>query len=114
MSARAAARAILSVLPLDSFVDKPASRMEIVAFILSLVLCWNEYFFAALLTSTDAKTLPVMVANQTGSQGVNWWSMPALSTTAIAPIVPMGVFVEGNGSAQHRNHQRLVHWEHIS
>ena len=27
------------------------------AFILSLVLCWNEYFFAALLTSTDAKTL---------------------------------------------------------
>jgi len=25
------------------------------AFILSLVLCWNEYFFAALLTSTDAK-----------------------------------------------------------
>ena len=25
------------------------------AFILLLVLCWNEYFFAALLTSTDAK-----------------------------------------------------------
>ena len=34
----------------------------VAAFILSLVLCWNEYFFAALLTSTDAKTLPVMVA----------------------------------------------------
>ena len=50
------------------------------AFILSLVLCWNEYFFAALLTSTDAKTLPVMVASQTGSQGINWWSMAALST----------------------------------
>ena len=29
----------------------------VAAFILSLVLCWNEYFFAALLTSTDAKTL---------------------------------------------------------
>jgi multiple sugar transport system permease protein len=64
------------------------------AFILSLVLCWNEYFFAALLTSTDAKTLPVMVASQTGSQGINWWSMAALSTAAIAPLVIVGVFLE--------------------
>ncbi|SHL27687.1 carbohydrate ABC transporter membrane protein 2, CUT1 family [Bradyrhizobium lablabi] len=64
------------------------------AFILSVVLCWNEYFFAALLTSTDAKTLPVMVASQTGSQGINWWSMAALSTAAIAPLVIVGVFLE--------------------
>jgi multiple sugar transport system permease protein len=66
----------------------------VAAFILSLVLCWNEYFFAALLTSTDAKTLPVMVASQTGSQGINWWSMAALSTAAIAPLVLVGVFLE--------------------
>jgi multiple sugar transport system permease protein len=64
------------------------------AFILSVVLCWNEYFFAALLTSTDAKTLPVMVASQTGSQGINWWSMAALSTAAIAPLVLIGIFLE--------------------
>jgi multiple sugar transport system permease protein len=64
------------------------------AFILSLVLCWNEYFFAALLTSTDAKTLPVMVASQTGSQGINWWSMAALSTAAIAPLVLVGILLE--------------------
>jgi ABC-type glycerol-3-phosphate transport system permease component len=62
----------------------------VAAFILSLVLCWNEYFFAALLTSTGAKTLPVMVASQTGSQGINWWSMAALSTAAIAPLVVVG------------------------
>ncbi len=66
----------------------------VAAFILSLVLCWNEYFFAALLTSTDAKTLPVMVASQTGSQGINWWSMAALSTAAIAPLVMVGIFLE--------------------
>ena len=41
----------------------------VAAFILSLVLTWNEYFFAALLTSTHANTLPVMVASQTGSPG---------------------------------------------
>ena len=66
----------------------------VAAFILCLVLTWNEYFFAALLTSADAKTLPVMVASQTGSQGINWWSMAALSTAAIAPLAIIGVFLE--------------------
>ena len=37
------------------------------AFILCLILCWNEYFLAALITSTDAKTMPVMVASQISS-----------------------------------------------
>ncbi|MBN9067472.1 MAG: carbohydrate ABC transporter permease [Rhizobiales bacterium] len=66
----------------------------VAAFILSLVLTWNEYFFAALLTGSDAKTLPVMVASQTGSQGINWWSMAALSTAAIAPLVVVGIMLE--------------------
>jgi multiple sugar transport system permease protein len=66
----------------------------VAAFILSLVLTWNEYFFAALLTSTDAKTLPVMVASQTGSQGINWWSMAALSAAAILPLVIIGIVLE--------------------
>jgi multiple sugar transport system permease protein len=66
----------------------------VAAFILCLVLTWNEYFFAALLTSTDAVTLPVMVASQTGSQGINWWSMAALSTAAILPLVVIGIVLE--------------------
>ena len=66
----------------------------VAAFILSLVLCWNEYFFAALLTSTNATTLPVMVASQTGSQGINWWSMAALSSAAILPLVIVAIVLE--------------------
>ena len=66
----------------------------VAAFILAVVLCWNEYFFAALLTSTNAVTLPVMVASQTGSQGINWWSMAALSTAAITPLVLIALFLE--------------------
>ncbi|CAN5640472.1 carbohydrate ABC transporter permease [soil metagenome] len=66
----------------------------IAAFVLSLVLTWNEYFFAALLTSTSAKTLPVMVASQTGSQGISWWSMAAISFAAIVPLIVIGVLLE--------------------
>ncbi len=66
----------------------------VAAFILSLVLTWNEYFFAALLTSTYSNTLPVMVASQTGSQGISWWSMAALSFAAILPLIVIGVFLE--------------------
>lgn len=66
----------------------------VAAFILSVILCWNEYFFAALLTSTNAKTIPVMVASQTGSQGISWWSMAAISAAAIAPLLLIGIFLE--------------------
>jgi multiple sugar transport system permease protein len=66
----------------------------VAAFILSLILCWNEYFFAALLTSSEAKTLPVMVASQTGSQGINWWAMAALATAAIMPLIIIGILLE--------------------
>ena len=66
----------------------------IAAFVLSLVLTWNEYFFASLLTSTSAKTLPVMVASQTGSQGISWWTMAAISFAAILPLIVIGVLLE--------------------
>lgn len=66
----------------------------VAAFILSFVLTWNEYFFAALLTSTHANTLPVMVASQTGSQGISWWSMAALSFAAILPLIAVGIALE--------------------
>jgi multiple sugar transport system permease protein len=66
----------------------------VAAFILSLVLTWNEYFFAALLTSTNANTLPVMVASQTGSQGISWWSMAALSSAAILPLIVIAIILE--------------------
>ena len=66
----------------------------VAAFILSLVLTWNEYFFAALLTSTHANTLPVLVASQTGSQGISWWTMAAVSFAAILPLIIIGVILE--------------------
>jgi len=66
----------------------------VASFIIALVLTWNEYFFAALLTSSHAKTLPVMVASQTVSQGISWWSMAALSFAAILPLIVIGIVLE--------------------
>jgi multiple sugar transport system permease protein len=66
----------------------------VAAFVLSLVLTWNEYFFAALLTGSNARTLPVMVASQTGSQGISWWTMAAISFAAILPLLIVGVLLE--------------------
>jgi multiple sugar transport system permease protein len=71
-----------------------AAPGAVAAFIISVIICWNEYIFAALLTSTTAKTLPVAVASQTGSQGINWWSMAAISTAAIAPLALIGIILE--------------------
>lgn len=66
----------------------------VAAFLLALVLTWNEYFFASLLTATHAKTITVMVASQTSSPGLRWWNFAALTTVAIAPLVIVGVVLE--------------------
>lgn len=66
----------------------------VAAFILSLILSWNEYFFAAVLAASDAVTLPWMVAAQVSSQGAKWWAMAAVATAAILPLTLVGIFLE--------------------
>ncbi|MCO5222272.1 MAG: carbohydrate ABC transporter permease [Thermomicrobiales bacterium] len=66
----------------------------VAAFILALIFSWNEYFFAAILSRTNAITVPYMVAAQVSSQGVQWWTMAAISTAAIVPLIVIGVFLE--------------------
>jgi multiple sugar transport system permease protein len=66
----------------------------IAAFVLSLVLTWNEYVFAVLLTATNTITVPVLVASQTGSNGINWWAMAAVSFAAILPLIVVAVLLE--------------------
>ena len=64
------------------------------AFLLCLILCWNEYFLAALITSTDAKTMPVMVASQISSQSIRWWTMAAVSFALCFPLILVAIFLE--------------------
>ncbi|MFN8593438.1 MAG: carbohydrate ABC transporter permease [Thermomicrobiales bacterium] len=66
----------------------------VAAYILTVVLCWNEYFIALVLASTDAVTLPFLIAGQVSSQGIKWWTMAALTTAAIAPLAVIGIVLE--------------------
>lgn len=66
----------------------------VAAYILTVVLCWNEYFIALVLASTDAVTLPFLIAGQVSSQGIKWWTMAALTCAAIAPLAIIGIILE--------------------
>jgi multiple sugar transport system permease protein len=66
----------------------------VAAYILTVVLCWNEYFIALVLASTNAVTLPFLIAGQVSSQGIKWWTMAALTTAAIAPLAVIGILLE--------------------
>lgn len=66
----------------------------VAAYILTVVLSWNEYFIALVLASTDAVTLPFLIAGQVSSQGIKWWTMAALTVAAIAPLALIGIALE--------------------
>ncbi len=66
----------------------------VAAYILTVVLCWNEYFIALVLASTNAVTLPFLIAGQVSSQGIKWWTMAALTCAAIAPLAVIGILLE--------------------
>lgn len=66
----------------------------VAAFILAFIFAWNEYFFAAVLSATNAVTLPFLIATQVSSQGVKWWAMAAIASAGIMPLIIIGIFLE--------------------
>jgi sorbitol/mannitol transport system permease protein len=58
--------------------------------LLSIVLCWNEAFWAINLTAGDARTLTALVASFSSPKGLFWAKLSAVSTLACAPIVVLG------------------------
>jgi glycerol transport system permease protein len=60
------------------------------AAILSWVFAWNEYLFAATLTSVDARTITTGLAEFVTVTGTNWGEMAAV---AVLTLVPSLIFV---------------------
>ena len=57
--------------------------------IFCLIFAWNEYAFAALLTSGDAQTAPPFIPTIIGAGGKDW---PAVAAGATLFLVPIMVF----------------------
>jgi multiple sugar transport system permease protein len=53
--------------------------------IFAFILSWNEYLFAAILTSFNAKTLPVAIATFIGERRLEWGTMSALGVLMLIP-----------------------------
>ena len=66
--------------------------------ILTWVFAWNEYLFAATLTSVNARTITTGLAEFVTVTGTNWGQMAA---TAMLTLLPALLFL-GLGAAPHR------------
>jgi len=62
--------------------------------IFGLMLAWNDFLFAIILTSRNAPTLPVMTAGFVTDQGVSWGIMMAAGTVIILPVLLFTLFVQ--------------------
>jgi multiple sugar transport system permease protein len=62
--------------------------------ILVFVLNWNEFLFALVLTSYDAKTAPVAVASFAETEGMlQWGTLSVLGVLTIFPILIIMLFL---------------------
>ncbi len=57
----------------------------VTSFILSFIFTWNEYLFALILTFEQSVTVPLLLASQVTSIGVQYWKMAVLSTLSLIP-----------------------------
>ena len=67
----------------------PLARPGLVtAAILALLLAWNDFLFAAVLTSNATRTLPVLLASYAGADmGVDWGSITATGVLVVLPVI---------------------------
>ncbi len=55
--------------------------------VFALILTWNEFLFALLLTGNDTRTVPVAMARAMGGQlGVDWGLLSAIITLFLVPV----------------------------
>ena len=77
------------------FVVLPLVRPGLIAAaIISLVMTWNDFLFAAILTSSSTQTLPVLIAAYSGDTGIDWGPMTASAVLVVLPVIVFSFFVQ--------------------
>ncbi len=64
------------------------------ASILTFVLAWNEFLMAFILTSRDARTVPVLITALAGTHKLDWPIMAAITTVSMIPAFLFITFVQ--------------------
>jgi multiple sugar transport system permease protein len=65
--------------------------------VFGLILTWNEFLFALLLTGIETRTVPVaMVQTLGGDMGVRWGLLAAVETLFLIPVVLVVFFLQGH------------------
>jgi len=62
--------------------------------VLSWIFAWNEYLFAAALTSSDARTITTGLAEFVTIVGTNWGEMAAVALVSVIPALLFLGFVQ--------------------
>ena len=55
--------------------------------VFSLIFVWNEYAFALMLTSQDARTAPPTIATMLGRGGIEWSAIAAGTLVFLVPVL---------------------------
>lgn len=64
------------------------------AAVFAFIACWTEFFFALILTSRNAFTLPTVFRSFISFQGAQYGEAAALAVVSLAPSIALGVLVQ--------------------
>lgn len=77
------------------YVILPVSAPMLIAVsLLVFVFSWNEFLFAFILTSSDAQTIPALIASLAGTMNFDWPLMSAISVSALLPAFLVVFFAQ--------------------
>ncbi|MCL5072356.1 MAG: carbohydrate ABC transporter permease [Actinobacteria bacterium] len=62
--------------------------------IFCFIMAWNEFLYASVLTSQNAKTLPVLVAGFISDQRIQWGPMTAIGVMLVIPVLLFAIFTQ--------------------
>lgn len=66
----------------------------VAAAVFAFIACWTEFFFALLLTSRHAFTLPTVFRAFIGFQGAQYGEAAALAIVSLGPSIALGVLAQ--------------------
>ncbi len=66
----------------------------VAAAVFAFIACWTEFFFALILTSREAFTLPTVFRAFIGFQGAQYGEASALAIVSLVPSIMLGILVQ--------------------